>query len=418
MKRLIVMVGTLLTFAGVSAVTAIPSSASVCQPDGNGCTKAGAYPGPNAVISNNYTGFKVVWTESAVQPYSSGVPLYWTAYITYTNITSHTLTLGCPGNWANASFVSEHMSGGSGDDGTVSAESTSCSQKPRLAVRVAPGGTSIFSAIFHNVPWPGSAVAITWGSAGTSRNVYPFASGPSSPLKGNNAWNGYLQAGGYDNTALGDWTVPRDTCKAADNGATSAPWIGLGGLPVGGTFSPLVQIGTWTQCQVKNGKAVEIARPVYQVIQAQPGQLDIPGYNDTGEVFGSQAISPGDSISAAIEWDPNNGTYYLSLTDTTRHSPPWNVTFATTLNRNTPVSAEWIMESGVNLFGTVAPLANFGTFKFTHMFFEKNRTDYGPLTNAGTYLLYQVPRKVIIYPVNLTGSAPNWNPIGKLQYAG
>ena len=42
----------------------------------------------------------------------------------------------------------------------------------------------------------------------------------------------------------------------------------------------------------------------------------------------------------------------------------------------------------------------------------------GPLTNARTYLLYQVPRKVIIYPVNLTGSAPNWNPIGKLQYAG
>ena len=68
----------------------------------------------------------------------------------------------------------------------------------------------------------------------------------------------------------------------------------------------------------------------------------------------------------------------------------------------------------LSLIGSVAPLANFGTFRFTHMFFEKNRTDYGPLTNAGIHLLYQVPRIVIIYPVNLTGSASNLNPIGKL----
>lgn len=135
----------------------------------------GAYAGPNAVISNNYSGFKVVWTSSVVQRYSTGVPLYWTAYITYTNITSASLTLTCPGDWADAPYVAESMSGGAGDDGMVSAESTYCSKTPDAAVTVPPGGTLVSYATFHNVPWPGSAVAIRWGDAGTSASVYPFA---------------------------------------------------------------------------------------------------------------------------------------------------------------------------------------------------------------------------------------------------
>ena len=85
MKRLIVIVAALLTLSTVSAVTAIASSASVCQPNGSGCTKAGTYP-EDVVINSDLGGvFKVVWTKSVVQPYSSGVPLYWTAYVTYTN---------------------------------------------------------------------------------------------------------------------------------------------------------------------------------------------------------------------------------------------------------------------------------------------------------------------------------------------
>src|SRR5580704_3230779 len=163
MKRLVVIIAALLTFSTVSGVTAIASSASVCQPNGSGCTKAGTYP-EDAVINSSLGGvFKVVWTKSVVQPYSSGVPLYWTAYVTYTNFSSSDQTLACPGDWPDASFVSEHMSGGSGDDGTVPAETTTCSQNPGLSVTVSPGGTSTSFATFHNVPWPGSAVAITWG---------------------------------------------------------------------------------------------------------------------------------------------------------------------------------------------------------------------------------------------------------------
>jgi hypothetical protein len=151
MNRLIVIVAALLTLTGASIATATTSLASVCQSNGTGCTTAGTYPGPNALISNNYTGFKVIWVKTAVRPYSSGAPLSWTAYMTYTNTSSSALTLGCPGSWAQASYVSEHMSGGSGDDGTVSAGSTTCSQNPGLAVSVAPGGNYTLSVTFDNV---------------------------------------------------------------------------------------------------------------------------------------------------------------------------------------------------------------------------------------------------------------------------
>jgi len=148
--------------------------ASVCQPDGTGCTGAGTYAGPDTLISSDYDGFEVVWTSSVVQPYSSGVPLYWTAYMTYTNISSSSLTLECPGDWVDASYVAEQMSGGDGDDGMVYADSTTCTEDPDESVTVAPGDTFTAFATFHNVPWPGSAVAIEWGDAGTSAYVYPF----------------------------------------------------------------------------------------------------------------------------------------------------------------------------------------------------------------------------------------------------
>lgn len=251
MKRLAVIAAALLTLAGVSAVTATASSASVCQPDGTGCTKAGTYPGPNAVINSNFLGTKVAWTKSVVQPYSSGVPLFWTAYVTYTNTMSATITLGCPGDWADASYVSENMFGGSGDDGTVSAESTTCSQDPSLAVPMAPGSTYTLSATFHNVPWPGSAVAITWGNAGTSPHVYPFQSAPPPPSHSTcpspgasepsvittSNYAGYSihrARGGCMTEVDATWTVPSVSCPGIGQPGFNADprvaiWAGLWG---------------------------------------------------------------------------------------------------------------------------------------------------------------------------------------------
>jgi eukaryotic-like serine/threonine-protein kinase len=150
-----------------------PPPASVCQPDGTGCTKGGSYPDPNALISSDYLGFVVTWTSTYVTPYSSGVPLSWTVGVTYQNEQSSAYTLNCAGE-EDASNVRETMSGGDGDDGSVAASSTTCSQNPNWTVTVPPGGTVQITATFGNVPWPGSAVTLGWGGVGTSQAIYPF----------------------------------------------------------------------------------------------------------------------------------------------------------------------------------------------------------------------------------------------------
>jgi serine/threonine protein kinase len=161
--------------ASSSASASPPASvsspaATVCQGDGTGCTKAGAYRDPNVVISADSGGFEVTWTSTSVQPYSSGEPLYWTAAMTYKNVSSATLRIGCPA----ASGISEYMAGGKGDDGSVPAASTSCGGEPGWQATVLPGDSFNIGATFHNVPWPGCTVSITLGGAGSSPAIYPF----------------------------------------------------------------------------------------------------------------------------------------------------------------------------------------------------------------------------------------------------
>jgi hypothetical protein len=181
MRKAIIATVTFCVLVGMSIALAGTSSASVCEPNGAGCTQAGTYPGPNALINSDFGGFQVVWTESVVQPYSSGVPLYWTAYATYTNLESSTLSLSCPSQVDDLNADQEHMSGGSRDDGTVGASSTTCTDNPNWSAEVPAGGTAEVYTTFHNVPWPGSAVSLTWASAGTTAYVYPFQASSPAP---------------------------------------------------------------------------------------------------------------------------------------------------------------------------------------------------------------------------------------------
>jgi Peptidase A4 family len=300
MKRLIVIVAALLTLSMVSGVTAIANSASVCQPNGSGCTKAGTYP-EDVVINSNLGGaFKVVWTKSVVEPYSSGVPLYWTAYVTYTNFSSSDQTLACPGDWPDASFVSEHMSGGSGDDGTVPAETTTCSQNPALSVTVPPGGTSTSFATFHNVPWPGSAVAITWGNIGTSPDVYPFGSSSSPPpskakptvLPSDN-YAGYAAypSSGYVVNVQATWSVPSISCPPYGV-PRAAAWVGMWGgtTSIKNQTAWLPQIGTVSQCD--QGKASYLA--FWEMATGVAGQGNAP------QILTSVPVHANDTIVASV----------------------------------------------------------------------------------------------------------------------
>jgi hypothetical protein len=237
MRRLILAVIGALMFAGLfaAAPAALARPASVCQPNGTGCAKAGNYSGLNALISSDYNGFQVVWTSSVVHPYSSGVPVLWTAYVTYTNIGSSPLDLGCPGAWPNASNVAGVMAGGSGDDGLVRAASTTCSQNPGLDVTVQPSRTFTAFATFQNVPWPGSTVTVEWGDAGSSPPVYPFvAAFPADP---NGIWAGYVARTGDAATQVnGSFVVPKVTCAKGES-STSAFWVGISNSAGNGTIA-------------------------------------------------------------------------------------------------------------------------------------------------------------------------------------
>jgi hypothetical protein len=398
MKRLVVIVAALLTFSTVSGVTAIASSASVCQPNGSGCTKAGTYP-EDVVINSSLGGvFKVVWTKSVVRPYSSGVPLYWTAYVTYTNFSSSDQTLACPGDWPDASFVSEHMSGGSGDDGTVPAETTTCSQNPGLSVTVSPGGTSTSFATFHNVPWPGSAVAITWGDVGTSPAVYPFGSAPSSPPPGGSGkstgpgpitgtpWSGYItrlttnsngQPTSFDTFVSARWRIPAADCTAGTGRVYAADsiWVGLGGIGYRADEASgnLVQAGTSTYCEF--GK-LHTQYAFYEIVPTQPTEQQVGG-----------PVKSGDTMQVSVDYDgpsPTGTHYSIAITDLNGKGHlnwSWSHTYRTDFS-NVPDSADWIIESGQVIHpvclpvtgwctpGVNVPLADFTTAAFIHATYE------------------------------------------------
>lgn len=369
MKRIIAVAATLLTAAGALAATAEAGSASTCEPNGAGCTAAGTYAGPNAVINADYSGFKVVWTESVVQPYSSGVPLYWTAYMTYTNISSSTLTLGCPGDWTDPAFVSEYMSGGSGDDGLVSAGSTICSEDPDENQPVASGASFTAWAAFHNVPWPGSAVAITWGDAGRSAAVYPFGTStpppppthsppppapaqPSCPAASSPSWAGYVVCGSHLTSVHATWTVP-----AAHGGGYqgAAFWAGLGGL---GNV-PLEQLGTTSN--VEKGRADYQAW--WEIVPFDPVFLSAAKY----------PVHPGDTMTAMVQL-AHGDQYTMVLRDSSRHRN-WTFFFVDTFPGGNHASAEVVVEDSDGRHLSV-PLTNFGSVTFSQV--EVNNSVMAP----------------------------------------
>jgi hypothetical protein len=333
MRRLGILITMFILLIGISVITASASSASTCQSDGTGCTKAGTYPGPYALINKDFHGFKIVWTKSVVRPYSSGVPLYWNAYATYTNITGSTLSLRCSANPGDLSSVQEHMSGGSGDDGTVSASATLCTNDPGWRVEVPPKGTAQSYSTFHNVPWPGSAVSLTWTNQGTTPYVYPFQSGEACVFnapKGASLFKGRLVFGHVGwaylaNPFTGVWEFganegpdSHDVSKTWDSHGSWAQtlkafkdaWPGSGAHR--GYFHSGGYYKTYRCIAVKKLRS----SGAFSVVRSQSGESyripDRDCLSETVEVLGAYGagLSEHDYLLSPADWAPNS--YYDS----------------------------------------------------------------------------------------------------------
>jgi hypothetical protein len=162
-------IGSDTSSPSIGSDTSSPPPATVCEdPSGIGCTRPGEYGSINAVISRDYDGFRIAWASAEVAG-NGAYPTYWTAYLTFTNIGHTTESFSC--RWA--SQVQEVMTGGKGNDGYLEA-TTNCPD-PTVSTPEAPGQAFQLSANFHNVPWPGTRVAIDLPEISAySPAIYPF----------------------------------------------------------------------------------------------------------------------------------------------------------------------------------------------------------------------------------------------------
>jgi len=350
MRRLITLAAALLTGLGMSVAAATGAAASVCQGSGASCTAAGMYSaGPNATINSDLNGASIVWTSSKVAPYSSGVPLSWTVYVTYTNVSSSPVLLTCEGGGVGNAY--EVMSGGSGDDGAVAASSGTCTVDPSLNVTLEPGDSYQNFATFDNVPWPGSTVALMWGSAGTSASVTPWTCAQPGTGKTSAVWAGYTACGVNADSITATWAVPIAITSGKPANSGSGFWVGLGGTTsdtanYNGTVTDLEQTGTASD--VVNGSPKYFAW--YELTPADPVTIPNP-------------VGAGDAINATVSLT-NGDQYHFTVTD---HGK-WTFTKTVTDSHGGHNSAEAIAEWASGLSSCNAPscpLTDFSTVAFS-----------------------------------------------------
>jgi Peptidase A4 family len=378
-----IIAGPTLAAAAAASSAAL---ASVCQPNGTGCTQAGTYSGPDALINSNFSGFRIAWNSSTVQPYSSGLPVSWTVDITYTNIYSSSLTLGCTGNWVNASYVTESMTGGSGDDGMVSAETTTCSQNPSWTKTLSPGGSVEVSATFGNVPWPGSDVAIRWGGAGMSPSVSPFT---TITLETTPIWTGYLaQTGNTPTEVNGTFVQPKVTCAVGES-SEAGFWVGVSNST--GTSS-IAQDGTaafcydgtpgyylwWEALDRSTAQGGSYAVPVLNA--NEQGVSVAPAICQTSPKFTGTApqtlqqlaflvdnncvtpIKPGDTIDLNVDVQPGSYASFFAYIPQTGFELNTSQAFSNAVAGGSEWIAEWPNQPGSN------GLSNFGRVTFSNCY--------------------------------------------------
>jgi hypothetical protein len=157
-------------------------------------------------------------------------------------------------------------------------------------------------------------------------------------------WSGYTDTGAANSFSAvsGSWVEPTASCTSTTS--LAAFWVGIDGIS---SADPTVQQdGTIIECLSSHAY-------YYDWWETYPGNA----------VQIENSVSPGDHISASVI---HNGTYALSVTDSTHSADSFSVTEACGASTCENESAEWIAEAPCCVSsGSVYPLSNFGTWKLT-----------------------------------------------------
>jgi peptidase A4-like protein len=163
----------------------------------------------------------------------------------------------------------------------------------------------------------------------------PHIPGPRYDTSQN--WSGYVVTGSGVTHVQGSWTIPSVVQAPDCPNAYSATWVGIDGWD----SNTVEQLGT-EQDWYSGGSHYYAWYEIYP-----KGSATIP-----------YSVSPGDHITAAVDYDPQTGVLTLSMDD------GWHFETTQTLKRAQRTSAEWIEEAPFS--GGILPLADFGTVDFAN----------------------------------------------------
>jgi hypothetical protein len=194
------------------------------------------------------------------------------------------------------------------------------------------------------------AAAAAAGGSGAARQL-SFAPLRATATEVSANWAGYVVTGsGTTYTSVtGTWRQPTVSCGAADAGAASAFWVGLGGYAT--SSQALEQTGTSADCDETTGRPAYYAW--YELVPSPSVKIK------------NLKIFPGDVITTSVNM-LDSSTVLVQVKDRTR-----GTVFTKKLPFTSPdlTSAEWIAEAPSSCDSSSRcrpiPLSNFGSVDFT-----------------------------------------------------
>ncbi|MEM3671405.1 MAG: G1 family glutamic endopeptidase [Thermoprotei archaeon] len=210
------------------------------------------------------------------------------------------------------------------------------------------------------------ASAATYVSVSTSTPSSLGFTGPRIPIRGASGqslnWAGYAvtSSAGSVTSVSGSWKVPTVSC--AKKSSYAAFWVGIDGF----NDNTVEQTGVLAQCS--SGSATYSAW--YEFYPASPVYAS-----------SSDAVKPGDIMSASVTYSSSGNCFTTTLTDVTEG---WTYTSpCTAVTGAQRSSAEWITERPA-IGNSLTTLADFGTAYYGYDYTSVSSTNYVTINGVTT----------------------------------